>query len=165
VAVSFIGGGKSQVTDKLSHTMLCSSPWSTFKLTTSVVIGTDCIGSCKFNYHTIRATMAPGHIRHVIVKLISNALREINLLKLRSHNSRYYLIVLVTKASITVHLQPIVWFSRCLDFYSFNFFNNKYNWQDSQSVELLDILFSKKEQIFWMNVSQLVLNKVQIFTI
>jgi hypothetical protein len=61
-----------------------------------------------FNYHTIRATMAPGHIRHVIVKLISNALREINLLKLRSHNSRYYLIVLVTKASITVHLQPIV---------------------------------------------------------
>ena len=52
--------------------------------------------------------MAPGHIRHVIVKLISNALREINLLKLRSHNSRYYLIVLVTKASITVHLQPIV---------------------------------------------------------
>ena len=34
-------------------------PWSRFKLTTSVVIGTDCIGSCKFNYHTITATMAP----------------------------------------------------------------------------------------------------------
>jgi hypothetical protein len=27
--------------------------------TTSVVIGTDCIGSCKSNYHTITATTAP----------------------------------------------------------------------------------------------------------
>jgi hypothetical protein len=36
-----------QVTDKLYHIMLYTSPWSRFKLTTSVVIGTDCIGSCK----------------------------------------------------------------------------------------------------------------------
>ena len=40
----------SQVTDKLYHIML------RFELTTSVVIGTDCIGSCKSNYHTITAT-------------------------------------------------------------------------------------------------------------
>jgi hypothetical protein len=41
----------SQVTDKLYHIMLYTSPWSRFKLTfTSVVIGTDCIGSCKSNY-------------------------------------------------------------------------------------------------------------------
>jgi hypothetical protein len=40
----------SQVTDKLYHIMLYASPWSRLKLTTSVVIGTDCIGSCKFNY-------------------------------------------------------------------------------------------------------------------
>ena len=31
----------------------------THKFTTSVVIGTDCIGSCKSNYHTITATTAP----------------------------------------------------------------------------------------------------------
>ena len=31
-------------------------PWSRFELTTSMVIGTDCIGSCKSNYHTIMAT-------------------------------------------------------------------------------------------------------------
>ena len=37
----------SQVTDKLYHIMLYISPWSGFELTTSVVIGTDCIGSCK----------------------------------------------------------------------------------------------------------------------
>jgi hypothetical protein len=48
----------SQVTDKLDHIMLYTLPWSRFELTTSVVIGTDCIGSCKSNYHTITATMA-----------------------------------------------------------------------------------------------------------
>ena len=42
-----------QVTDKLYHMMLYTSPWSKFELT-SVVISTDCIGS-KFNYHTITA--------------------------------------------------------------------------------------------------------------
>ena len=42
------------------HIMLHTSPWSRFDLTTtSVVIGTDCIGSCKSNYHTITATTAP----------------------------------------------------------------------------------------------------------
>ena len=30
-----------------------------FKLTTLVVIGTDCTGSCKSNYHTITTTTAP----------------------------------------------------------------------------------------------------------
>ena len=49
----------SQVTDKLYHIMLYNSPWSRFELTTSVVIGTDCIGSCKSNYHMITAMMAP----------------------------------------------------------------------------------------------------------
>jgi hypothetical protein len=38
----------SQVIDKPYHIMLCTSPWSRFELT-SVVIGTNCIGSCKCN--------------------------------------------------------------------------------------------------------------------
>jgi hypothetical protein len=49
----------SQVTDKLYHIMLYTSPWSRFELTTSVVIGTNCIGSCKINYHTITTTKTP----------------------------------------------------------------------------------------------------------
>ena len=49
----------SQVTDKLYHIMLYISTWSRFELTTSVVICTDCISSCKPNYHTITATTAP----------------------------------------------------------------------------------------------------------
>jgi hypothetical protein len=43
----------SQVTDKLYHIMLHSSLWSGFELTTSVVIGTDCIG--VINPTTIRS--------------------------------------------------------------------------------------------------------------
>jgi hypothetical protein len=49
----------SQVTHKLYHIMLYTSPWSRFELTTSVVIGTNCIGSCKSKYCTIMATTAP----------------------------------------------------------------------------------------------------------
>ena len=47
----------SQVTDKLYHIMLYTSPWSRFELSTSLVIGTDCIGSCTSNYHTITTTI------------------------------------------------------------------------------------------------------------
>ena len=41
----------SQVTDKLYHIMLCSSPWVGVEPTISVVIGIDCRGSSKSNYH------------------------------------------------------------------------------------------------------------------
>jgi hypothetical protein len=78
VVVSFIGGGNrrtrttdlSQVTDQLYHIMLYTLPWSRFKFTTSMVIGTDCIdiGSCKSNYHMNMATTAPtfDEIRSVV---------------------------------------------------------------------------------------------------
>jgi hypothetical protein len=49
----------SKVTDKLYHIMLYTSPWSRFELTTSVVIGTDCIVGCRSNYHVIMATTTP----------------------------------------------------------------------------------------------------------
>jgi hypothetical protein len=40
------------------RTGLYTSPWAGFQLTTLVVIGTDYIGSCKSNYHTITTTTA-----------------------------------------------------------------------------------------------------------
>jgi hypothetical protein len=49
----------SQVTDKLYQIMLHTSPWSRFEFTTSAVIGTDCIGCCIYNYHTMTTTTAP----------------------------------------------------------------------------------------------------------
>ena len=64
----------SQVTDKLYHIMLYTSSWSRFKPTTSLVIGTDCIGSCT-NYHIwswpLHIYMKWQHIcRHQISKYI-----------------------------------------------------------------------------------------------
>ena len=64
VPVSFIGGGnrctrrKSPtrgVTNKLYHIMLYLA-WTKLELSTFVVIGTDCIGSYKTNYHILTTT-------------------------------------------------------------------------------------------------------------
>ena len=51
-----------QITDKLYHIMLywVNLTRAGFKLTTLVVIGTDCTGSYKFNYHTITTMTAPS---------------------------------------------------------------------------------------------------------
>ena len=47
-----------QVTGNLYHIMLYQV-WAGFELTTFVMIGTDCIGSYKSNYHTIMTTTVP----------------------------------------------------------------------------------------------------------
>ena len=43
--------------DKHYHIMFY---WTGFKFTTLVVIGTDCTGSCKSNYHMVTTTTAPN---------------------------------------------------------------------------------------------------------
>ena len=61
----------SQVTNKLYHIMLYTSPWSRFELTTSVEIGTHCIGSCKSNYHTITGADPGFQVRGGALKTIA----------------------------------------------------------------------------------------------
>ena len=61
-----------QVSDKLYHyiTKCCieyTSPWAGFKLTMLVVIGTDCIGSYKSNYHRIMTMAASTPHEYVLV--------------------------------------------------------------------------------------------------
>jgi hypothetical protein len=70
VVVSFIGGGNRSTRKNhwpvanhwqtLSHMVYrVHLTWAGLKLTTLMVIGTDCIGSCKSNYHTINTTKVP----------------------------------------------------------------------------------------------------------
>ena len=60
----------SQVTDKLYHIMLYTSPWSRFELTTSVVIGTDCTGSCKIQLPYDHGHDGPS--KYILYTLMAN---------------------------------------------------------------------------------------------
>jgi hypothetical protein len=48
------------------YIMLYSLSWSRLELATSVLMGTDCIGSCKSNYHTNTAKTAPEKKTYLI---------------------------------------------------------------------------------------------------
>ena len=102
VAVSFIGGGNrrttdlSQVSDKLYHIMLHTSPWSRFVLITLVVIGTNCIGSCKSNNHTIKtttATASPSSIKIQNITDIRAFPKDLNYLAFQSFDWAYLMKV------------------------------------------------------------------------
>jgi hypothetical protein len=69
----------SEITDELYHIMLYTSPWSRFKLTSSVVISTDCIGSCISIYHAITVTRAPHRLNtHVDCRLLNDPCLQIS---------------------------------------------------------------------------------------
>ena len=59
-----------QGTDKLYHIMLYTSPWAEVEHITSVVIGTDCVGSCKSNNHMITVTTTNSNQHLFLLTLI-----------------------------------------------------------------------------------------------
>ena len=81
----------SQVTDKLYHIRLYTSPWSRFELTTSVVIGTDCKGSCKSNYHTMAAMTAPSGWCFYWIDTLKYTRQRRNILYINLHCGEHFL--------------------------------------------------------------------------
>ena len=82
LSVNFIGGGNRRKSQTCCNSLTnlikkyfieYTSPWVGFELTTLVVIGTDCIGSYKFNYHT--TTMTPWswvlHKRLSVIRMLN----------------------------------------------------------------------------------------------
>ena len=65
-----VPGENHQSADKLYHIMLLSTPRLS-RIQTLVVIGTDCIGSCKSKYHMITTTMAPKILLKVAINTIT----------------------------------------------------------------------------------------------
>ena len=60
VVFSFNGEGKwCTLTNFIACCIEYTSPWMEFARTALVVIGIDCTGSCKSNYHTITSTTNP----------------------------------------------------------------------------------------------------------
>jgi len=72
------------VTDKLYHIMLFRTG---FEVTTLVVIGTDCTGSCKSNYHMITTTTTPPYMIQIQDKncVVDVCLAGFHLLQTNSH--------------------------------------------------------------------------------
>jgi hypothetical protein len=79
------------VRGKLYHTMLYTTPWSRFELITSVVIGTDCIGSYKSNNHMITATTAPWYHLPFVCHNISEILLKVALNTIKQTNNQIYI--------------------------------------------------------------------------
>ena len=84
------------------HIMLYTSPWSGFELT-SVVIGMDCIGSCKSNYHVIMATTAP------YIQVINHFLKINDFMSIHSDLPRYCF-----KISVTCNVLTYEWLTKIL---------------------------------------------------
>jgi hypothetical protein len=70
----------SQVTDKLYYIMLYTSPWSRFELTTSMVIGTDCIGThVVVDPTTIRSRLEGRRLDYFLIFQTCISLKIINI--------------------------------------------------------------------------------------
>ena len=124
MAVSFIGGGNRRTQKKpptcqksltnFYHIMLYTFPWSIFESTSSVVIGTDCIGSCKSNYHTITATTAPLLYRILKKQVHSRddslqVLASVALIMKRKYKQWWSTILPISaKQTITSHLKKVL---------------------------------------------------------
>ena len=70
--------------------MLYTLPWSRFELTVSVVIGTDCIGSCKSNHHA--TFILRLKVKRHIISIILFSLCDKQEVKLKGNFAIFYML-------------------------------------------------------------------------
>ena len=93
------GPAENHRPDKLYHIMLYTSPWLRFELTTSVMIGTDCIGSCKSYYRTITATTAPN-CNGFFMRILNYQMSAINYVQLSNDICKGVKRVIIDKGGL-----------------------------------------------------------------
>jgi hypothetical protein len=91
----------SQVTDKLDHIILHQVHLvrAGFELATLVAIGTDCICSCKSNYHTITTTAAPCWYTNLWKVLQRHAIYAMSLSNISTTKYLYNFIMILLSIS------------------------------------------------------------------
>ena len=92
----------------LSYNVAQSTPhhaWAVFELTMLVLIGTDCIGSCKSNYHMITTTTVPEPVEswsNICQFLYTNCIMDI--LQVKPHYTISFAFIILTKVSSHVYV-------------------------------------------------------------
>ena len=84
--------------------MLYTSLWSRFELKTSVVIGTDCIGSCKSSYHTLNTINHPTCLMYGSFKHFHSSLHILTLVCHDLGGNQNLFIALLTKGQESLQL-------------------------------------------------------------
>ena len=97
-----------------------TSPCSRFEFATPVVINTDCIGSCKSNYHTITAMMAlPFKYIDIKTKMSIKYNKQGNVLRVMIFKQQIYL---ASWQSVDYdHSLTLLLYCLCLCVYVFRF--------------------------------------------
>jgi hypothetical protein len=87
--------------------------WTGFELTTLVVIGTDCIGSYKSNYHTIPTMTAPTTPNYFFYLFYYHSIVfTLCMHKYININARLNNVTLNIENNYFVQLSLVVWSSR-----------------------------------------------------
>ena len=119
-----IGGGNWRIRRKpptcrksltnFYHIMLYISPLSIFELTTSVVIGTDCTGSCKSNYHMTTTTPHFKETLHAGVEINKNFNQPAGLVDIKINQPPRYSTSPTIMGTITKNYIIIILFEKII---------------------------------------------------
>ena len=111
-----------------------TSAWARFELTTLVLIGTDCTGSCKSNYLTITTTTAPVHkcISYLKFSLVSCSFQQLRSYLLEIFFRSLFIPAIEIRSPLALHtLSCYVLYSGVYDIITWRFLCWPCYWSDA----------------------------------